>query len=563
MNMVDLHVHSNRSDGTLSPSELVDYAIQKGLSAFALTDHDTVDGLEEALSHAAGLKAAGKTLSHGRLSEKTIPEIIPGIELSTEYEGKDVHIVGLYIDYQNPEFLSKLRDFVASRTVRNEKMCARLREAGMDISYEKLLTAFPDSVITRAHYARWMLQNGYIKSLQEAFDRYVGDDCPCYVPREKVTPAQAVELILSADGIPVLAHPTLYHFNRQRLKKLVLELKDAGLLALEGIYSTYSLAEERQMRALASECGLLISGGSDFHGGNKPGLDLATGYGKLFVPQDVLDHLKACRGKVLFTDMDGTLLLSDSTVSDRMRRGIEEFTQAGNHLILTSGRPLPSVLEVKHAQKIDAPGCSIVIAYNGAMVYDCARQETLLCHRLSLEDVRYVSEQAQKWDLHIHTYSESHIIAKKWNPELEYYTARIHLPVQYADDLAQALTQPPCKIQCICLDDRKKLEAFRRHLLPTLGERVNIIFSNDRYLELLPREAGKGKAIQFVRQYLHLPLSHSYAAGDEENDISMLQAAGCGIAMANATEEVKKAAGIVTANDNDHDGLLDILQSLS
>lgn len=563
MNTVDLHVHSNRSDGTLSPSELVDYAIQKGLSAFALTDHDTVDGLEEAISHAARLRAAGKALSQNRLSQNTIPEVIPGIELSTEYEGKDIHIVGLYIDYRNPDFLSKLRDFVDSRTQRNEKMCRRLRETGMDISYEKLLEAFPDSVITRAHYASWMLQNGYVKNLQEAFDRYVGDDCPCYVPREKIAPAQAVELILSADGIPVLAHPTLYHLNRQRLKKLVLDLKDAGLLALEGIYSTYSPAEERQMRTLASECGLLISGGSDFHGGNKPGLDLATGYGRLFIPQEILEHLKTCRGKVLFSDMDGTLLLNDSTVSDRMRRGISQFTQAGNHLILTSGRPLPSVLEVKNEQKINAPGCSIVIAYNGAMVYDCTRQKTLLCHRLSPEDVRYVSEQAQKWNLHIHTYSESHIIAQKWNKELEYYTARIHLPIQYADDLTQALTQPPCKIQCICLNDRKRLEAFREHLFPRLGDHVNLMFSNDKYLELLPKDASKGKAIQFVRQYLHLPLGHSYAAGDEENDISMLQAAGCGIAMANATEEVKKAAAIVTPNDNDHDGLLDILQSLS
>ena len=358
MNIADLHVHSNRSDGTFSPSELVDYAIQKGLSAFALTDHDTVDGLDEALSRAAALKT----------SENTIPEVIPGIELSTEYEGKDVHIVGLYIDHHNPTFLARLREFVDSRTVRNEKMCDRLRETGIDISYEKLQKAFPDSVITRAHYAKWMLENGYIKNLQEAFDRYVGDNCPCYVPREKITPAQAVELILSADGIPVLAHPTLYHLNRQRLKKLVMELKEAGLLALEGIYSTYSPAEERQMRTLASECGLLISGGSDFHGGNKPGLDLATGYGRLFIPQEVLDHLKACRGKVLFSDMDGTLLLNDSTVSDRMRRGIAEFTQAGNHLILTSGRPLPSVLEVKNAQKLNLPGCSIIITNNGARV---------------------------------------------------------------------------------------------------------------------------------------------------------------------------------------------------
>ena len=163
--MVDLHVHSTCSDGTFTPEELVDYAMEKGLRAFALTDHDPAP---------------------------QVPEVIPGIELSTEYQGKDIHMVGLFIDYHQPDFAHYLEDFIHSRENRNEKMCALLREHDIDITYEALLAEFPGAVITRAHFARYLLSHGYIQSMKEAFDRYVGDHCPCFVPREKVTPAQAV-----------------------------------------------------------------------------------------------------------------------------------------------------------------------------------------------------------------------------------------------------------------------------------------------------------------------------------------------------------------------------------
>ena len=267
MKTVDLHVHSDKSDGSMSPSELVDLALEKGLSAFALTDHDTTAGLSEAISYAAG---------------KNI-EVIPGIEFSTEYLGKDVHI----------------QAFVDSRILRNQKMCANLQEAGIDISYEKLTAAFPDSVITRGHYARYLLEHGYVKSMPEAFDRYVGDRCKYFVPREKVTPEQAVRLILDAKGLPVLAHPTLYHMGKDALQKLVARLKEAGLIGIEAVYSTYNAGEEREMRQLAEHNGLLISGGSDFHGKNKPGLEMATGYGKLLIPADILEKLRQKR-KELF-----------------------------------------------------------------------------------------------------------------------------------------------------------------------------------------------------------------------------------------------------------------------
>lgn len=298
--MVDLHVHSTRSDGTYTPTRLVDYAMEKGLSAFALTDHDTVDGLEEAISYAAQLRQqAAENIAQDTIPAAasgsdafSAPEVVPGVELSTEYQGKDVHIVGLYIDYRDARFQEYLRHFVASREERNHKMCALLQEAGMEISYEILQKTFPDSVITRAHYAKYMLMQGYVKSIAEAFERYVGDHCPYFVPREKVTPAQAVSLIREAGGIPVLAHPILYHMSDVRLDALTGELKDAGLMGIEAIYSTYHACDERQIRRLASKYDLLISGGSDFHGDNKPGLDLGTGYGKLYIPEEILDRIR-------------------------------------------------------------------------------------------------------------------------------------------------------------------------------------------------------------------------------------------------------------------------------
>lgn len=309
---VDLHVHSTKSDGTFTPCQLVDYAMEKGLSAFALTDHDTTDGLPEILEYARHLReqyqdmfqdtVSGDTTSDDAVSGDTtlsanavVPEVIPGIELSTEYQGRDIHIVGLYIDYQNETFQKQLQSFIDSRTLRNQKMCALLQEAGFEITYEKLLAEFPDAVITRAHYAKYLLNHGYIKSLKEAFDRYVGDHCPYFVPREKVTPAQAVEMILAAGGIPILAHPVLYHMSDARLDELVGQLKECGLMGIEAIYSTYSLSDERHIRNLATKYDLLLSGGSDFHGANKPGLDLGCGYGKLYVPGEILDKIKKAR----------------------------------------------------------------------------------------------------------------------------------------------------------------------------------------------------------------------------------------------------------------------------
>lgn len=283
MRAIDLHTHSTYSDGTFSVKELIDRAHEKELAAIALTDHDTVDGIDEAIEYAA--------------SKYPDLEVVPGVELSTEGEGREVHIVGLYIDNHDKEFVSGLKDFIDSRIVRNKKMCKKLtEEAGIPISYEELTKEFPDTVITRAHYAKFMVDRGYVNSRAEVFDRYIGDHCPYYVGREKITPEDAIRSILKAKGVPVFAHPILCRFGDDRLDAFVGKLKEAGLVGIEAIYSTYELRDERQIKELAKKYDLLVSGGSDFHGANKPDIDLGTGCGKLFVPEDLLIPIKAARG---------------------------------------------------------------------------------------------------------------------------------------------------------------------------------------------------------------------------------------------------------------------------
>lgn len=279
MDTIDLHVHSNCSDGTFTPTELVQHALRKGLRAFALTDHDTVDGLDEAMEAAEG----------------TSLEVIPGIEFSTEFEGKDIHIVGLEMDYTLPQFTEQLCDFRNSRDIRNEKMIAKMQAFGFDISQAKMEAAFGDAVWTRAHFARYLLDIGAVSEMKEAFDKYIGDGGPCFVAREHVTPVQAVHLISRCGGIPILAHPLLYRLPEEKMNELIRALKKAGLIGIEAVYSTHSQQDENLVRLLAKRRGLAISGGSDFHGSNKPAIELGCGRGNLRIPYTVLTNLRARR----------------------------------------------------------------------------------------------------------------------------------------------------------------------------------------------------------------------------------------------------------------------------
>lgn len=276
MDLIDLHVHSNASDGTLSPSQVVDLASRQGLRAMALTDHDTLDGLEEALE-------AGKQYGI---------EVICGIEFSTSYQGRDVHIVGLDLNPDDVRFQEALKEFQLSRDRRNLAIIKRLQEHGVSISWDAMMENFPDCVWTRAHFARYLMEQGYVSSIKEAFPRYIGDRAPCFVPREKVTPYQAIRLIQDNGGIAVLAHPMLYGLGLEQLRLLFSRLRDAGLDAVEVFYSTNSQEEERLSRQLARDFNLKLSGGSDFHGSNKPDIQLGCGKGKLKIPYTVLENLR-------------------------------------------------------------------------------------------------------------------------------------------------------------------------------------------------------------------------------------------------------------------------------
>lgn len=281
--IIDLHVHSTESDGTLTPEEVILAAKNVGLSAIALTDHDTASGVAKAKTAADNCGI----------------ELIPGIELSTAYTPvygnsgvKEIHIVGLYIDTENPLLQQKTEEFRECRDNRNAKIVEALQKEGFAITMEALIAENPDSVITRANIARFLYNHGCIKSVQEAFEKYIGDGCRCYVGRFKVTPMEAVSLIKQAGGIAILAHPLLYHMSTTNLNRLIVDLKAVGLDGIEALYSTYTAGEELLIKNIAAQNGLLISGGSDFHGSNKPAIHIGRGRGNLSIPYSVLDAIK-------------------------------------------------------------------------------------------------------------------------------------------------------------------------------------------------------------------------------------------------------------------------------
>jgi len=249
---VDLHLHSTASDGVLSPAEVVRKAGYLKLKYMALTDHDTVDGIAEALAEAE--KFPGLT-------------VIPGVEMSTDVAAGDVHILGYFIDWQDPELRRRLTIMRASREDRGQAIVERLAELGMPLDWERVKEVAGDAVIGRPHIAQAMLEKGYIGYIGEAFDKYISRGGPGYVERIKLAPAEAVALIKSAGGVPVMAHPlTLPDYE-----KLIEELVPAGLAGIEVFYSSFKDWEIERLKRLAERLSLVATGGTDYHG-----LDPAT-----------------------------------------------------------------------------------------------------------------------------------------------------------------------------------------------------------------------------------------------------------------------------------------------
>lgn len=277
MNTIDLHVHSTASDGSFTPTEVVELAYKAGLSHFALTDHDTVDGVSEAVAASS--------------SYDTL-DVIPGIELSCYYENREIHIVGLYVDYKNETFLKELHALKQARIDRNEKMVQKFVDAGIPLTMEELLHGNPNSVITRAHFARVLVEKGVCTSKTEAFDKYLGIGCPFYLAKPKVTPEHVLNLIQNAGGTAILAHPYSYKFSKSEVEQLLDEtLIPLGLAGMECYYSTYDLGQTQELRSMALSKNLLVSGGSDFHGVVKPDISIGTGRGNLCIPDTLLNKI--------------------------------------------------------------------------------------------------------------------------------------------------------------------------------------------------------------------------------------------------------------------------------
>ena len=280
MHTIDLHVHSNFSDGTCSPEDLIELAYKKNLSAFALTDHDCVEGLEPAFAY---LKKMGYPL-----------ELIPGTELSVDYNHHEIHLVGLFIDIHNQKLIKQTTDFVNKRKQRNLDMIKNFQKAGIPMTAEELSGGNPNAVITRAHFARYLIEHGVAKDSKEAFSKYLGEDSPFYVKRTRTAAIDGIHLICEAGGVPILAHPLHYKLPEPTLRAMIQEFKEHGLRGIEVMYSNHFAADEVFVKRLAKEYDLLPSGGSDFHGKNKPSIDLGSGRGNLTIPYQYLVDLAAC-----------------------------------------------------------------------------------------------------------------------------------------------------------------------------------------------------------------------------------------------------------------------------
>ncbi len=275
MGYIDLHVHSTASDGSLSPDELVKYACDKGLVAFALTDHDTVAGIPSAISAARDYPIY----------------VIPGVEITSKMGSMELHILGYNVDYEDPNFQWALRVIRSLREERNLKICSQLHAYDINIDYEALKKETSCHMITRQHFASYLIRNGYVNSKAEAFDKYLAAGRPCYVPLERISASDAILVIRNAGGMAVLAHPKQYALDRDNYLKLFTVLKGMGLSGIEAIYSTHSYEDETLYKSLADELGLFITGGSDYHGELKPDIDLGTGKGNLMISQSLLENL--------------------------------------------------------------------------------------------------------------------------------------------------------------------------------------------------------------------------------------------------------------------------------
>jgi predicted metal-dependent phosphoesterase TrpH len=275
MSRLDLHLHTTFSDGSRTPSDVLTLASKAKVSALAITDHDTVSGLPEALE-------AGRSLGI---------EVIPGIELSSRWGATELHILGYFLDWNDPELRGHLTRFQEARHVRNPRIIEKLNALGLALTYEEVKTLAGNDSVGRPHIARVMIDKGYVTSAKEAFDRYLADGAAAHVPRELPEPAEAIAVIRAARGVPVLAHPSWLD-RSEGIYKICEQLKALGLAGIEVHYSTHRPEQTATYLDVARRLNLLVTGGSDFHGVTKPDIEVGIGKGQLKVPEALLEPLR-------------------------------------------------------------------------------------------------------------------------------------------------------------------------------------------------------------------------------------------------------------------------------
>jgi predicted metal-dependent phosphoesterase TrpH len=279
--MIDLHTHSTASDGKLTPAELMRHAKAMGVEVIALTDHDTLSGLEEAFEEA----------------EKVGIELIPGVEISAENNPGTLHMLGYYVDPSDAELVETLSWLRGGRDDRNHMILVKLAELGCPLQWDEVAALAGGESMGRPHIATAMLNRGYVSSFNDAFDRYLGKGGAAYTDRDKMTPEIAVERIRSAGGLPVLAHPQTLSLSDDELSDLLGRLASMGLAGVEVYYYSHSEEETALYLSLARKYGLIATGGSDFHGPGMIETRLGVGRGNMNIPRSVADDLRQLHQK--------------------------------------------------------------------------------------------------------------------------------------------------------------------------------------------------------------------------------------------------------------------------
>lgn len=277
--MIDLHMHSTFSDGTLTPEELVNEAVTVGVSAIALTDHDTVGGIPRFLHAAGGIDVRA----------------LSGVEVSADSSAGPVHMLGYLIDHTDAPLSRALARIRHGRSARNQAILERLAQLGCALDMKDIGRFAGEDVVGRPHIAAALVANGYVSSREEAFKQYLGQGRSAYVARDRFDVAETIAVIRGAGGVSVLAHPAYLKCGRAKLRDLLLELRDVGLQGIEVHHPGHTPTQRRKFGELARELSLVETGGSDFHGAMTPKIKMGRGHGKLLVPDELLDALEAAR----------------------------------------------------------------------------------------------------------------------------------------------------------------------------------------------------------------------------------------------------------------------------